>query len=394
MRRKDGKPQIRALRNKPRFEVGFRESENARENRYGQGDRPYRVMSFFSGCGGLDFGFRGGFSVLGKAYEPLPFEIVGAYDILSDAVNCYRLNVDDRVEQADLTQLDVGTLPGTDVLIGGFPCQDFSSSGPKTGLDGKRGKLYQVLLNYMNAHRPRLVVGENVIHLARMKDGLVLRQIVRDFESVGYHFDVWSLYAPDYGVPQSRKRLIFVGVRDDVRGFPVKPATTNARKPVTISQALRDLEDVTDECVTNQSQYFVSSKAMSGGGQGDTVNEADKVALCIRANARGRIQFHYRLPRRLTVRECARLQTFPDEFVFPYTTQRNMTLIGNAVPPVLAHAVASSVASFLRATDGGAGLDQAITERRDYSGGGEPFLRQSEFVFQEVETLGEEACCG
>lgn len=381
MRRKDGKPQIRALRNKAKFDVGFRESENARRNGYGSGTCAYRVTSFFSGCGGLDFGFRGGFSVLGKSYGPLPFEIVGAYDVLQDAVECYRLNVDDRIRQADLTQLDVATLPGTDVLIGGFPCQDFSSSGPKTGFDGKRGRLYQVLLNYMRAHRPRLVVGENVIHLARMKDGAVLRTIVRDFESVGYHFDVWNLYAPDYGVPQSRKRLFFVGVRDDLRGYPVKPSPTNALAPVTISQALRDLEDVTDESVTNQSQYFVSSKASAGGGQGDTVNEADKVALCIRANARGRIQFHYRLPRRLTVRECARVQTFPDEFVFPYSTQRNLTLIGNAVPPVLAHAVASSVARFLQATDGGVGLDKAVTDRRDYAGGGDPELQQGEFGF-------------
>lgn len=381
MRRKDGKPQIRALRNKAKFDVGFRESENARRNGYGSGTCAYCVTSFFSGCGGLDFGFRGGFSVLGKSYGPLPFEIVGAYDVLQDAVDCYRLNVDDRIRQADLTQLDVATLPGTDVLIGGFPCQDFSSSGPKTGFDGKRGRLYQVLLNYMRAHRPRLVVGENVIHLARMKDGAVLKTIVRDFESVGYHFDVWNLYAPDYGVPQSRKRLFFVGVRDDLRGYPVKPSPTNALAPVTISQALRDLEDVTDESVTNQSQYFVSSKASAGGGQGDTVNDADKVALCIRANARGRIQFHYRLPRRLTVRECARVQTFPDEFVFPYSTQRNLTLIGNAVPPILAHAVASSVVRFLQEKDGGVGLDKAVTEKRDCAGGGEPGLQQGEFGF-------------
>ena len=381
MRRKDGQPHRQALRNKPKFACGFRDSENARRNQYATGERPYRVTSFFSGCGGLDFGFRGGFSVLGKDYAPLPFEIVGAYDILSDAVDCYRLNVDDRISQADLTQLDVATLPGTDVLVGGFPCQDFSSSGPKTGFDGKRGKLYQVLLNYMKAHRPRLVVGENVIHLARMQNGALLKAIVRDFESVGYHFDVWNLYAPDYGVPQSRKRLIFVGVRDDVKGFPVKPPPTHAEAPVTISRALHDLEGITDESVTNQSQYFVSSKATAGGGQGDTVNEADKVALCIRANARGRIQFHYSLPRRLTVRECARVQTFPDEFVFPYTTQRNLTLIGNAVPPVLAHAVASSVARFLRAADAEVEDPRSVTDRRDYARCAEPGLEQGEFAF-------------
>ena len=376
MRRKDGKPQIKALRNKPIFEVGFRDSANANRNHFGAGNHPYQITSFFSGCGGLDLGFKGGFSVLGKRYEPLPFDIISAYDFLQDAVDCYRLNIDNRIQYADLTQVDVEALPRTDILIGGFPCQDFSSSGPKTGFDGKRGKLYQVLLNYMKAHNPRIVIGENVIHLARMKEGKVLKTIVSDFESVGYHFDVWNLYAPDYGVPQSRKRLIFVGVRNDIEGFPVKPKPTHLRSPITISQALKDLENITDETVTNQSQYFVASKATSGGGQGDTVNDPNKVALCIRANSRGRIQFHYKLPRRLTVRECARVQTFPDEFVFPYTTQRNLTLIGNAVPPILAHAVARSVARFIDAIDNGIDVKHSITKRREYVAVDKDFVQE------------------
>ena len=381
MRRKDGKPQIRALRNKPKFDVGYKDSLRAVQDHYGVVNHPHKVTSFFSGCGGLDFGFRGGFSVLGKQYEPLPFEIVGAYDFLQDAVDCYKLNVDERIQHADLTKIDVAKLPATEILIGGFPCQDFSSSGPKTGFDGKRGKLYQVLLNYMREHHPRIVIGENVIHLARMQGGKLLKTIVSDFESAGYHFDVWNLYAPDYGVPQSRKRLIFVGIRNDIDGFPVKPSPINFQNPVTISQALQDLENVTDEAVTNQSQYFVASKATSGGGQGDTVNEADKVALCIRANSRGRIQFHYKLPRRLTVRECARVQTFPDEFVFPYTTQRNLTLIGNAVPPILAHVVAKSVSKFIDAIDSGVDRDVAITYRREYNPIDYDGLTQAEFTF-------------
>ena len=127
-----------------------------------------------------------------------------------------------------------------------------------------------------------------------------------------------------------------------------------------------DLEQIVDETVANQSQYFVSSRATSGGGQGDNVNDPDKVAYCIRANARGRIQFHYRLDRRLTVRECARVQTFPDAFVFPFTTQRNLTLIGNAVPPILAHAVAQSVCNFIRSVDGCV-VRNAVTAHREYN---------------------------
>lgn len=367
MQRKDKQRKLSALRNKPKFNCGFRDSGAAVADSFAESAKEYCVLSLFSGCGGLDFGFKGGFSVLGKRYGRLPFHILGAYDLLQDAVDCYKLNIDDNITATDLTKVKPGFLPHADMLIGGFPCQDFSSAGPKTGLDGKRGQLYQVLVNYMKCHKPRIVIGENVIHLARMQDGACLRQIVADFESVGYHFDVWNLYAPDYGVPQNRRRLIFVGVRNDIDGFPVSPKPTNAGKHVTISEAISDLEGITDETVTNQSQYFVASRATSGGGQGDNVNEPDKVAYCIRANARGRIQFHYKLDRRLTVRECARLQTFPDEFVFPFTTQRNLTLIGNAVPPVLAHAVAKSVYSFISAIDGTAVEDNSIAHKRQYS---------------------------
>lgn len=367
MQRKDRQKKRIALRRKPQFAMGYRECPCDDERLRQPFTHVYKVASLFSGCGGLDFGFLGGFSVLGRYYDRLPFDILGAYDLLQDAVDCYRLNIDDKIQMADLTQTPVSELPDADILIGGFPCQDFSSAGPKTGLDGKRGKLYQVLIKYMRYYRPRIVIGENVVHLARMQDGACLRQIVDDFEEPGYHFDVWNLYAPDYGVPQNRRRLIFVGVRNDIPGFPVMPAPTNVGNPITISKAIADLEGITDESVTNQSQYFVSTRATCGGGQGDNVNDPDKVAYCIRANSRGRIQFHYRLDRRLTVRECARLQTFPDKFVFPFGTQRNLTLIGNAVPPILAHAVAKSVLSFISAVDQRCENSNAITRQRTYS---------------------------
>ncbi len=232
--------------------------------------------------------------------------------------------------------------------------------------------MYKVLLGYMKSHRPRMVLGENVSYLAKLRNGLYLRTILEEFEAIGYHFDVWDLYAPDYGVPQSRRRLFLVGVRDDISGFPVKPCPVTAGHPVTISKALSDLEDIADERIPNQSQYFISSKATGGGGQGDNVNDPDKVSYCIRANARGRIQFHYKLDRRLTVRECARLQTFPDEFVFPFTTQRNLTLIGNAVPPVLGYHVAKAISDFLESVSGKSLSDSksniaSMTLRREFA---------------------------
>lgn len=306
----------------------------------------------------MDLSFAGGFTVFGDQYSHLPFDVIYAADNLADAVETYRLNVGDQIHQLDLTTVGPDEMPSGDVLLGGFPCQDFSSSGTKEGLSGTRGQLYQVLVDYMAVHRPKIVVAENVPHLARLRRGAYLSAILADFEAQGYDFDVWSLYAPDFGLPQSRRRLFLVGVRTDLPGFPEPPRPTHTSRHVPIDVALADLEDVVDESVPNQSQYFRASKASAGGGQGDHANEVGRVAYCIRANARGRIQFHHRLPRRLTVRECARLQSFPDEFVFPFTTQRNLTLIGNAVPPLLGHHVARQIAAFLEDVDG-------ATSRRD-----------------------------
>jgi DNA (cytosine-5)-methyltransferase 1 len=255
-------------------------------------------------------------------------------------------------------------MPQADVLTGGFPCQDFSSSGPKVGLAGKRGRLYEVLVDYMRTHRPKVVVGENVPHLARLAKGQMLETILDDLEAEGYNFQVWELYGPDYGLPQSRRRLILMGVRNDLPGFPQLPRPTHATKPITVDLALADLEEVADESIPNQSQYFIASRATAGGGQGDHSNVRGKVAYCIRANARGRIQFHYELDRRLTVRECARLQSFPDEFVFPFSTQRNLTLIGNAVPPILGHAVAKSVAEYLASLSSVQTVERPTPRRR------------------------------
>ena len=298
-------------------------------------------------------GFLGGFRYLGKEYQALPFNIVKAVDIDDRAIKTYNLNISQHGEVGDLTIIDPCDLPSARILIGGFPCQDFSSSGPKLGFAGTRGQLYVAMVKYMALHKPDIVVGENVPHLATLHGGKYLTQILNDIKAVGYNVVVWNLFAPHYGLSQSRRRLIIVAVRDDL-GFPPappNPAPISAWLP--IEYAIGDLETVSDESVTNQSQYFVATRATSGGGQGDHANRRGELAYCIRANAKARIQFHYALDRRLTVRECARLQSFPDEFVFPFAAMSNMTQIGNAVPPILGHAIASAIANYIEALDRG-----------------------------------------
>lgn len=311
-------------------------------------DIPIHTVSLFTGCGGFDLGLTGGFTYLGELFNALPFDIVHAYDIDKLAVDTYKLNIGNQIEVRDLVETDPQLLPPAELLLGGFPCQDFSTSGPKTGLDGKRGRLYRVMVDYMKHHRPKVVIAENVPGLARLHGGIILETILQEFEDVGYRFKVWKLSCPDFGLPQSRQRIFLVGVRDDLLGHPVSPQPTHFMGHRSIDDAIDDLKEIADESVTNQSQYFVATAATAGGGQGDHVSKRGQLAYTVRANAKARIHFHYELPRRLTVRECARLQSFPDEFVFPHSAMNAMTQIGNAVPPIVAHHVGRSLLEYFK----------------------------------------------
>ncbi|PZS06410.1 MAG: DNA (cytosine-5-)-methyltransferase [Candidatus Chloroheliales bacterium] len=319
----------------------------------------FTTVSLFSGCGGLDLGFTGDFTYKDAYYKAMPFDIIKAYDAEPKCVETYNMYFGHETgiaEVADLSTLQPAQMPHARVLIGGFPCQDFSSCGPKHGLKYERGNLYKAFLNYMDYHRPEVVVAENVLNLKRMDKGAVLSHILTELETLGikggekaYRFQKWVLFAPDYGVPQKRTRLFLIGVRADLPGQPQEPATTFLRMNYrTIEWAIRDLENITDDSVMpNQSQYFKANVAERGWKQGDERSRAGEPAYTVRANAKSRIQFHYKLDRRLTVRECARIQTFPDNFRFPHSATSNIMEIGNAVPPILAYQVAESVKDYL-----------------------------------------------
>ena len=130
--------------------------------------KPYTIVSYFCGCGGLDLGFRGGYEYRNEKYPRLPFQILDAYDFNEKCVATYNDYFGDCAHVADLSKIDAKDVPAADVLIGGFPCQEFSSCGPLGGLDSERGQLYKALLRYMKEHSPKVVVGENVINLERM----------------------------------------------------------------------------------------------------------------------------------------------------------------------------------------------------------------------------------
>lgn len=320
--------------NKPLFE-----SENAKP--------VFSVVSMFCGCGGLYLGFLGGFTYMGEVYGRTPFRILAAYDDDEKCVETYRAGVGEHVHIKDLSvENAIDDMPSADVLIGGFPCQEFSACGPQGGVESVRGRLYGAMVRYLRTRRPKVMIAENVPHLRHMDGGRMLQKIVSDIEAEGYRCSVWTMVTADYGVPQRRVRLVLSCVRSDLKGNIVQPAKSHEDNHNPIDWAIGDL--VADEgTISNQDQYFRAGLAQNGHGQGDEKNVKGKPAYSIRANAKSRVQFHYELERRLTVRECARLQTFPDNFVFPYAPTISTRQIGNAVPPLLAHRVALSVAEFL-----------------------------------------------
>jgi len=309
--------------------------------------KKFDVVSYFSGCGGLDLGFQGNFTYQSQFYEELPFNILKAYDFDATCKSTYEANIGPHFEVKDLTDVNVSEMPSSDILIGGFPCQEFSICGPKGGSTSKRGALFRAMSRYAKHHQPLLVVAENVAHLPRLNDGADLRRIYRSFSLAGYRASLWKTFAPDFGIPQARNRVILVFVRKDIKHDPTPPTPKFAGKHRSVEWAISDLMGTTDESIANQSQYFRAGLAKSGNGQGDEVSPQHAPGYTVRANAKSRVQFHYELPRRLTVRECARLQTFPDNFVFPHAATTNIRQIGNAVPPVLGHVVAESVRNFL-----------------------------------------------
>lgn len=179
---------------------------------------------------GLDLGFRGGFTFLGKTYPRTPFDIVKAYDIDPHAVATYNANLEPVCEVKDVTTLSPDDLPKADVVLGGFPCQDFSVAGKRQGINVHRGNLYKALVLAVEAVRPKVFLAENVKGLLTANGGLAVRVITDDFAKAGpgYRIHVALLNAAHFGVPQRRERVFIVGVRGDLEGEFLFPQPTHA----------------------------------------------------------------------------------------------------------------------------------------------------------------------
>ncbi|MEE1263137.1 DNA cytosine methyltransferase [Ruminococcus sp.] len=329
-----------------------------------------RLISLFSGCGGMDLGFK-------KA----GFNIVYANDFDSDAQAVYSMNIGE-IDRRDILSVSENEIPDGDILTAGFPCQPFSNAGKRKGVHDSRGMLYKECLRIIERKMPKVIVFENVKGLLSSKyiDGRFLADVIMEdlsnMNGVGYNVVYQLVNASDYGVPQNRQRVLFVGVRSDLGvtySFPQKQSKENL--------SLRNVLNVQDN-VANNVDWPFSPQALDmieyipeGGSWKDVPYEhlaprfqkirdnmkkyhspnfyrrfsRDEICGTITASAQpencGII--HPTENRRYTVREVARIQTFPDDFKFITDSPRNITamykVIGNAVPVTLANNIATSI---------------------------------------------------
>ena len=267
-----------------------------------------------------------------------------ANDLNEAACRTYRKNVDHNIHCGDVWEA-LETLPASaDILIGGFPCQDISVNGKGAGVYGKKSGLYKAMVEAIRRTNPKIFVAENVKGLLMKHNQKSLETVIRDFESLGYTVTYQLYNAADYGVPQRRERVIIVGVAKGVGQF-VPPSPERTKEDwLTAQEAIADLEGHPE----NPDINHIWSKAEKSKDQGNRRIRAEHPAHTIRAECHGNIQFHYKLKRRISMREAARFQSFPDDFIFEAKLRECERQIGNAVPPVLAWHIAHAVAKALK----------------------------------------------
>lgn len=316
-----------------------------------------KVLSLFSGCGGMDLGF------VKEGYE-----IVWANDFEHWACETYKKNFGEHIVEGDIADIDFSKTPGCDVVTGGFPCQDFSMIWKRGGIETNRGNLYKHFVRAVATKVPKVFIAENVKGLLTANKGKAIKQIVKDFQKIdgaGYRIYINLFNFAEYGVPQLRERVLIVGIRKDLPYEFKKPkVTNNASNYVTAGQALKGVEKVpyNNEHLNIQERTKKIISLIPEGGNFASIPkdspyyvngmishvyrrlDRNKPSTTIIAGGGGGTWgYHYEEPRPLTNRERARLFGFPDDFIFEGNTAQVRRQIGNAVPPPGARAVAKEL---------------------------------------------------
>lgn len=354
----------------------------------------YSVVDLFCGAGGLSRGFMDAdFDVkIGIDWDDAALKTFGHNHGDAEAMKLDLFNLDNvKCIKEKLSEKGVDNL---DVLIGGPPCQGFSLAGNRVESD-ERNTLYTAMVKTAELLKPKVVLLENVPGMLTLYGGKVKERIFEDFENLGYTMNVKVLYAPEYGVPQIRKRAFFVGLLDSDEVFEYPEPKLSEDNFITCKQAIEDLPSLEgdfDYDVTTVRSYGSSAiteyqKKMrrnskevfnhtptkhaektiehirlvpDGGKYKDLPPElaknfkyheslhrynSNKPSLTI--DTGHRTHFHYKWNRIPTVRENARLQSFPDDFIFYGNKQQQYKQVGNAVPPLLGQALAEEIKKYL-----------------------------------------------
>lgn len=354
------------------------------------------VVDLFSGAGGLSRGFydAGYDVVLGVDFDEAALKTFKANHGNAEAMKLDLFNHDNIDVIVDyLKERNIKL----DVLVGGPPCQGFSIAGPRN-MNDKRNSLYLAMVKLADRLKPQAVVLENVPGMLQTNGGIGAKRIVEDFKKIGYAMTPKLLYAPDYGIPQMRKRVFFVGLRDNKAEFKFPEPTTDKDKYVTCEDAISDLpslqtedneiiygDEIQDYSCEPQSEYQKrmrqnSDKVFNHIGSIPIEKTQKMIALVPEGknykslpeeyqgiykyhealtryhskkpsntiNTGHRSHFHYKWNRIPTVRESARLQSFPDDFLFYGNKSEQYRQVGNAVPPMLGQVVAAKLKDYLK----------------------------------------------
>lgn len=316
--------------------------------------KKYKILSLFSGVGGTEVGFSGGFNYLGKKYDKLPTELVFANDIDVGARQLFDANFPIKSDGTDIRNLNFGELPKADIVTGGFPCQSFSVSAtnpPRLGIKDSRGQLFFDMNHVLQVVKPLVFIAENVKGIFSANNGKAFPLIIKTFKESGYDVTYHLFHAEEYGVPQKRQRVFIVGFRKDLKidfkfPDPVIRSTDN----------FVPLKDVLEKHV--DSKYFFSDKAVAGmknsknsktmnKGRAQDINKPSNTVGAhlakISLNSTDPVLFEQGRYRRFTPREVARIQSFPENYKLVGSQTQQYRGLGNAIPPVLMWHIAKEI---------------------------------------------------
>lgn len=294
----------------------------------------YKFIDLFCGIGGFNL-----------ALSSFGAKCVFASDIDPAAVKTYENNFNIKVS-GDITKIEPKDIPSHDIICAGFPCQSFSISGKKKGLDDPRGRLYKNVVNIAKYHKPKLIILENVKNLETHNNGETLRQIKNDFRNIGYQIFSQVLNASDFGVPQARKRIYFVAFRDDLKINDFKfPEKLNIKTELNFI-----LEDCySDNVVVNrkdvnlyENKVKIKNNSLNRigeigkGRQGERIYSPKGHSITLSSQGGGvggktGMYLINNVIRKLTPRECARLMGFPDTFIMSEGINTSYCQFGNSV---------------------------------------------------------------